>query len=220
MTKKRIPETNQGITGEIDVKDFDDFQRGMRDRGLIITDSIIKNGITTGTALEIGPGPGYIGLEWLKKTIKTNLDCLEISKTMKKIIEKNSHEYGMAGRINIVLSDATKIFPFKDNFFDGVFTNGSLHEWSNPVEVFNEIGRVLKHNGRFFISDLKRNINFLLLQIMKMNIKKKTIKKGLLTSVNAAYLKNEIIEILYGSRLKNFEVAENAFGLMITGVKK
>jgi 16S rRNA A1518/A1519 N6-dimethyltransferase RsmA/KsgA/DIM1 with predicted DNA glycosylase/AP lyase activity len=35
---------------------------------LLQTNQIIKAGITHGLELEIGPGPGYIGLELLKKT--------------------------------------------------------------------------------------------------------------------------------------------------------
>jgi hypothetical protein len=39
----------------------------MRDKGWMETDLILKLGIQHGLALEVGPGPGYLGLEWLKK---------------------------------------------------------------------------------------------------------------------------------------------------------
>ena len=61
MTKPRVKETDQGIQGEWMVEIFDQFQRGMRDRGWIETDAIIKSGIRAGHALELGPGPGYVG---------------------------------------------------------------------------------------------------------------------------------------------------------------
>ena len=184
------------------------------------TDDIIKSGINAGTALEIGPGPGYIGLEWLKKTKNTNLHWLEISEDMKNIALKNAKEYGFTNRIKITVSDATNKFPFRDNNFDAVFTNGSMHEWANPVEVFNEIYRVLKKEGNFFISDLKRNLNPILLFIMKFTTKRKSMKQGLVTSVNASYLKDELKDILSRSNLKNFNVIENPFGLIITGNKE
>jgi len=220
MVKERIPETDHGIEGEILVSDYDLFQRKMRDKGYIETDDIIKSGINKGTALEIGPGPGYLGLEWLKKTENTNLFWLEISEDMKKIGEKNIREYGFKNRVDYVIADATKKFPFENDKYDAVFSNGSLHEWANPVEVFNEVYRVLKKGGKFFVSDLKRNISFLLLFIMKIMTKNRSMKQGLITSVQAAYIKPEIIELLNKTKINNFEIKENPFGIIITGVKK
>jgi ubiquinone/menaquinone biosynthesis C-methylase UbiE len=220
ILKERIPETFTGITGESEVIDFDGFQKIMRDKGLIETDDIIKFGITAGTALEIGPGPGYLGLEWLKKTEQTNLHWLEISEDMKKIEMKNAKEYKLTHRVTSIVSDATKKFPFENNRFDAVFSAGSLHEWADPVQTFNEIYRVLKPNGKFFIGDLKRNINPLLIFIMKRMVKQKSMKQGLITSLHAAYLKYEIIERLQQSGLRDFMVTENLFGLCIKGIKK
>ncbi len=234
MIKERIPETFQGITGEFVVSDYDSFQRGMRDRAAIPTDKIIEFGIKSGKVLEIGPGPGYLGLEWLKKTTGTEprtpsrinsgecgteLYWREISEDMRKIAEKNALEYGLTDRINFNVSDATKRFPFKDDYFDAVFTNGSLHEWAKPIEVFNEIQRVLKKGGRFFIGDLKRNINPIIKFVMKSMTKKDSMKKGLISSVNAAYLYGELTELLNESNLENFIIFENFFGLSITGIK-
>jgi ubiquinone/menaquinone biosynthesis C-methylase UbiE len=217
LIKQRIPETDHGITGENAVIEFDKMQKNMRDRGLILTDNIINSGISSGSALEIGPGPGILGLEWLNKTNDTILTGIEISEDMRNMALKNAEEYSLGKRVNYVISDATKNFPFKNNSFDAVFSNGSLHEWSSPIAVFNEISRVLKPGGKLFVSDLKRNINFFLKRMMQMMNKSKFTKKGLITSINAAYLKNEILEILSKSDLNNFEVAENPFGLNITG---
>jgi len=224
MKKQRIPETDQGITGELNVCDYDRFQKKMRDKGLIETKELIKSGICKGIALEIGPGPGYLGLEWLKNTTNTFLYWLEISEDMKNIALKNAEEYGLIDRIKIIISDATKKFPFADGIFDAVFTNGSLHEWANPAEVFNEIERVLKHRGKCFISDLKRNINPILVFLMKIlsgiKYQSKEMEKGLTTSINAAYLKNELKEMLSKNKFNNFYINENPFGLTITGIKE
>jgi ubiquinone/menaquinone biosynthesis C-methylase UbiE len=51
--------------------------------------------------------------------------------------------------------------PFADDIFDGLFTNASLHERSQPKKVFDEVYKVLKHGGRYSISDLRRNMNLL-----------------------------------------------------------
>jgi ubiquinone/menaquinone biosynthesis C-methylase UbiE len=134
----------------------------------------------------VGPGPGYLGLEWLKKTKDTQLTGIEISANMVKLAEKNAEEYGLSSRINYVIGDARNM-PFIDNTFDGVFTNGSLHEWAKPIDIFNEIYRVLKPGGVYFISDLRRDINFFIKWLMKALVKPKEIKPGFITSINASY---------------------------------
>jgi ubiquinone/menaquinone biosynthesis C-methylase UbiE len=221
MLKQRIPERDHGITGEAEVAEYDTFQKHMRDKGVLETDHIIKYGISYGTTLELGPGPGYLGLEWLKKTNNTKLTGLEISEDMKRLALKNAKAYGMKNRVEYVIADATESFPFESNTFDGVFSYGSLHEWTDPIPVFNEIERVLKAGGRFFISDLKRNINFIMKSLMNMMTKSAGIvilKDGVITSINASYLKKEILEILKKSDLKNFSVSEHPAGLRIKGI--
>ncbi|MGP8337546.1 MAG: class I SAM-dependent methyltransferase, partial [Methanosarcinaceae archaeon] len=129
MVKPRIPETDQGVQGEFIVEMYDKMSRKFRDRKLLQTNKIIKAGLTHGLALEIGPGPGYLGLEWLKKTDKTDLILLEISPDMMTIAKKNIREYEFESRGEYVLGNAL-IMPFNDNMFNSVFTSASLHEWS------------------------------------------------------------------------------------------
>ena len=66
MKTARVPETDHGIQGELTVELFDRFARNMRDHGWNNLNALLSSGITGGSALEIGPGPGYLGLEWLK----------------------------------------------------------------------------------------------------------------------------------------------------------
>ena len=219
MKNQRIPETSQGIAGEMLVTDYDKMQQTLRDKGVIPTKELVLSGIDTGTGLEIGPGPGYLGLEWLKSTQGTKLHWLEISEDMRKLAQKNIEVYGLESRVFVTLGDATKGFPFQNDSFDAVFTNGSLHEWSNPVHVFNEIARILRKDGRYFVSDLKRNTNRFIILIMKSMIKQRSMKHGMMTSIKAAYTKGELEDLLSRSNLSNYIVSENAFGITITGVK-
>jgi hypothetical protein len=67
MTKARIPETDTGIAGEVETQMYDVMMRKMRDRGWIETNLILKAGILSGTALEIGPGPDISGSSGSRK---------------------------------------------------------------------------------------------------------------------------------------------------------
>ena len=167
------------------------MQRRFRDKGWIETQNIIKSGITYGLALEIGPGPGYLGLEWLKNTKTTTQKGLDISADMITVAERDARAYGLSERVEYIHSSGAKL-PFEDGLFDAVFTAGSLHEWSEPKETLREACRVLKAGGRLLFSDLRRDIFPLLKWYLWLVVKPKAIRPGLLTSINAAYTPDEV----------------------------
>jgi ubiquinone/menaquinone biosynthesis C-methylase UbiE len=218
MTKKRIIETNEGIQGELTVEVFDRFARIMRDKGWNNVDSFINSGITCGNVLEIGPGPGYVGLEWLKKSADSTLTGCEISCNMIRLAEKNATDYSFESRTKYVEGNCMRM-PFPDASFDAVFSNGSLHEWEEPVKVFNEIFRVLKPDGRYCVTDMRRDVNPLIKWMIYASTKPKEIRPGFLSSLNAAYTVLEIKDTLNRSNLKNTNVQSEFFGLCISGQK-
>ena len=220
MIKPRVIETNDGIQEQPTVREFDQMARSQRDKGQIDYTALIKNGLTNGAGLEIGPGPGYVGLEWLKMTQGTSLVGLEISEEMIKMAAKNAAEYGFENRVRYIQSNATERFPFNSNTFDAVFSYSSLHEWEKPENVFNEIHRVLKTGGHFLVSDLRRDVSFFIRQIMKAAVKQPSMKAGLLTSLAAAYTKDEINKILSETKLNTFQIVKSPFGMYVTGEKK
>jgi ubiquinone/menaquinone biosynthesis C-methylase UbiE len=218
LVRPRIIETIEGIQGEFTVAVYDKMMRHLRDKGWIETNLILKTGINHGLSLEIGPGPGYLGLEWLKKTEGTILRGLEISVDMIEMAEKNAREYGLQNRVKYIEGDAQKM-PFDNNTFDGVFTNGSLHEWSQPSRIFNEVYRCLKPRGRYLISDMRRDMNPFVKWFLKLMTKPKEIRPGLISSINASYTVQEIQSILSKTDLKSSKVKRTPMGFVITGEK-
>jgi len=218
MLKARIIETNEGIQGKLTVEVFDRFARTMRDKGWNNVNNFLKVGITQGNVLEIGPGPGYVGLEWLKKSPYATLTGCEISREMIKLAKKNSQDYGYADRCNYMEGNCMEM-PFLKESFDAVFSNGSLHEWEDPICALNEIYRVLKPGGLFCITDMRRDVNPLIKWCIYHSTKPKEIRPGFITSYNASYTVEEIRLQLTNSMLKNITVQREFFGLCISGVK-
>jgi ubiquinone/menaquinone biosynthesis C-methylase UbiE len=215
--KTRVVETNEGIQNAFDVEAYDSMQRRLRDRGWMETRDVIASGISCGHVLEVGPGPGYLGLEWLKSTSESRLTAVEISPNMLVLAGRNAERYGLNDRVEYVEGNAMEM-PFEDGVFDGAFTNGSLHEWERPEAVFSEIRRVVKPGGRYFISDLRRDILPLVRLMLKLATKPAAMREGLISSLNAAYTAEEIRDILAGSPLSGGVVSTNFVGLEISGM--
>jgi len=109
--------------------------------------------------------------------------------------------------------------PFDDETFDAVFTNGSLHEWSDPKATFDEMWRVLKGGGRLFASDLRRDMVFLVKWFMWLVTKPKEIRPGLITSINAAYTRGELENLLVKTRFQNYQVSSDLMGVKIRATR-
>ena len=218
MTKSRVPETDSGIQGEYTVAIYDQMQRILRDRGWIETGDVIKSGIAGGHALEIGHGPGYLGLEWLKRTSGTRLTGLDISPDMQALARRNAKEYGLSDRTDYRLGNADELL-FEDESFDAVFTNGSLHEWERPEAIFNQIARVLKPGGRYFISDMRRDMSFPIKAFLWLGTKPAAIRPGLLTSIGAAYTPAELSALLSKTSLKDASLQSDLMGISVSGQK-
>lgn len=218
MTKPRKPETNVGIQGAATVGLYDQMQRRLRDRGWLETPAIIKNGIVGGHVLEIGPGPGYLGLEWLSRTTNTALTGLEISQDMIELARRNAAEYRLSERTTYVQGTGSNL-PFPDGSFDSAITASSLHEWDNPTETLQETWRVLKPGGRLLVLDFRRDIFPLIKAFLWLVAKPRTMRAGLLTSIGAAYTPFELSELLPPLMAANCRVVASAMGLSLVGTK-
>jgi len=219
MVKPRVHETTEGILGEFNVEAYDRMLQSLRDRGWMETGLVIKSGIQTGHALEIGPGPGYLGLEWLKKTVETRLTGVDISPDMISRARNNAEVYGLADRVEYVLADARRL-PFDRNQFDGAFSNGSLHEWDRPEEILREIVRVLRPGGSLVLSDLRRDMLLPVKWFLWMATKPKTMRQGLLTSIASSYTPREVRELLADAGFSGrWQVSGNPLGVVVRATK-
>ena len=218
MVKTRVVESDSGIQGEFNIRVYDQMQRRFRDKGWMKTQAVVASGIDHGLVLEVGPGPGYLGLEWLKLTEGTELRGVDISPEMIALAESNAREYGLADRARYVLGDGQKL-PFEDGLFDAVFTSNSLHEWSEPEKTIEEIHRVLTPGGRYFISDLRRDVSLPARWFLYLATRPREMRPGLVKSLDAAYAPAEAAALLERTSLRQGKVKQNPIGLEIAGAK-
>lgn len=106
-------------------------------------------GITEGTAIDIGSGPGQLAIEVARLTSLT-IYALDISDAMRPIAAENIQKAGFSERIIVQTGDAAAM-PFADASADLVFSKGSAFFWEDLTAAFREIRRVLRPGGKAFI---------------------------------------------------------------------
>jgi ubiquinone/menaquinone biosynthesis C-methylase UbiE len=134
------------------------------------------------------------------------------------IAQRNAAEYGLADRVKYVRGDARKM-PFENEYFDAVFSNVSLHEWSQPVEILDEIARVLKPGGKYLLSDLRRDMNPIIKWFLWIVTRPREMRSGLVSSINASYTLPEVQTLLFKTNLKGWRAKKNFLGIVISGRK-
>ena len=194
------------------------MQRRLRDKGWIETEALISSGITRGTALEIGPGPGYLGLEWLKSTQGTTLKGVDISAEMVALARRNAADGKLSARADYIQSTGADL-PFPDGSFDAVFSASSLHEWSDPRATLLHAWRVLRTGGRLLVLDFRRDMSPLVKWGLWLVARPKSIRPGLVTSLNAAYTPGEARALVDEAGLSSCRVGPGPAGLRVIGIK-
>jgi ubiquinone/menaquinone biosynthesis C-methylase UbiE len=195
MTKPRVLEKNLKILGRTYADAYDRMQATLREKGWLETDDLIVSGIVSGFALEVGSGPGYLGLEWLQGTRDTHLVGLDISPIMVALAKNHARELKLSDRSRYLIGSAEAI-PFERTTFDSVFTSRSLHEWINPHTIFTELWRVLKPGGRLYVSDLRRDLPRSACNFLSRRVKNEVIIEHLRASIDAAYTVADVKDLL------------------------
>jgi len=221
MTEARTPQTDlkerRGFFSQI----YDDMTHFMLTEGWLKAQylvPIIRSGITSGLVLEVGSGPGYLGLEWLKSTEGTTLKCLDIDESMIATARKHANQYGLSDRVEYVKADASQM-PFEDEHFDAVFSNCSLHEWAHPEPILNEINRVLRSGGRYCIVDLRRDMRPRVKRFLWAQTQPEEMRPTCLSAIEASYTVSEIQALLSRTKLQNWAIDKNFWGFTATGQK-
>ena len=216
MKKTRITESSVSIQDLSSAKVYDRLARQLRDMGWNGIREMLAASLSDGALLEVDPGPGYLGLELARHLGSKSLTGCVVNPVMLAVAQKNAEEYGLP--VNYVLGSAAAL-PFPDGSFDCVVSNGSLHEWETPRQVFDEIWRVLRPGGRFCITDLRRDTALWKQWLMCALVRSRPLRAGLQSSLAAAYTVPELTSILHQTHLAGAQVRRTFLGLCACGEK-
>lgn len=157
--------------------------------------------------LDLGTGTGRLAIELAKARPDCYITGADISAEMLKIARNNTEKAGSAGRIDFQPTPAESL-PFPDDSFALVVSNSSLHLWSDPVKVFEEIARVTSPGGCCLIWDNMRcSILDLFLSLLGWTMGMNSSQRRLwLRAVRSSYTIGEVKALLRETPLQNARV--------------
>jgi ubiquinone/menaquinone biosynthesis C-methylase UbiE len=223
--KSRSPEGGAiQDTSEITMEQYSDImKKQLWKEYLRFADNVIKktNPIQGSIVLEIGPGPGWAGINLVKKRPDLKLIGLEASPDMIRVATDNAKKEGLTG-VEYELGVGENMFGIKDGQYDLVISRDSLHHWIEPEKVFMEIKRVLKPDGKIYIHDSRRDLNFfgrLIVNLFSRNLPC-NMGQHWKASIAASYKPEEIKVILNKTGLNNWKVDSDFMDLTIHNTSK
>lgn len=115
----------------------------------------LAQGVAQGLALDLGTGPGYVAVEIARGQPDLRIIGLDLAAHMVGKARRYAAWTRMDGRALWPQADGHRL-PFSDASFDLVFSSFALHHWQDPLQVLNEMARVLRPGGRYYVSDVCR----------------------------------------------------------------
>jgi ubiquinone/menaquinone biosynthesis C-methylase UbiE len=179
--------------------------------------------IQQGHVVDLGCGPGFLALELAQRAPNLNVTGIDLSDEMLSEATNNACRLGLDHRVAFKKGDAQHI-PFPDGALDLVISTLSLHHWSHPTAVLDQIARVLQPGGAFLVFDLRRDMlapAWLLLWSVTRLVVPPALRRvnEPLGSRDAAYTPVEAGQLARGSQLIGWRITEGPFWLTIEGRK-
>lgn len=144
-----IEKTKQGFEASFRVGTYYNKQtRDDRHLELILGCIPVESGMKI---LDLGTGSGYLAFVFAKQYPQVQVVGLDI---VEKTLSENQKRAEAEGLTNLkFVAYEGMEFPFEDGSFDAVITRYALHHFPAIRDTFQEISRVLKAEGSFFLAE-------------------------------------------------------------------
>jgi ubiquinone/menaquinone biosynthesis C-methylase UbiE len=192
--------------------------------------------VRAGQAADLGCGPGHLSIRLAQTAPNLQVTGIDLSEEMLVEAERSAARSGLQDRVAFKKGDVARI-PFLDGSLDLVVSTLSLHHWSDPVGVLDEIARVLHRpapvaghpepvegdpGGAFLIFDLRRDMSppfYLLLWFVTRCVVPRALRRvnEPLGSRDAAFTLQEAAHLAAKSRLSGWRVTHGPLWLTIEG---
>jgi ubiquinone/menaquinone biosynthesis C-methylase UbiE len=176
-----------------------------------------------GEAVDLGCGAGQLVMDLARKAPGIHVTGIDLSENLLGDARQSAQQAGLGERVDFRLGNVEQI-PFPDESLDLVISTASLHHWTNPGKVLNEIHRVLKPGGVYYIFDLRRDMAlpfYLLIWFATQFIVPAALHRANepMGSRNASYTAQELADLTQQSRLGRERITSGPIWIVLTGSK-
>ena len=184
--------------------------------------------VPAGQAADLGCGPGYLVVKLAQVAPGLQVTGIDLAEEMLVEAEAHARRSGQ-DRVAFKKGDVVQL-PFPDGSLDLVVSTLSLHHWSDPVVVLDEIARVLRRpdpaagrpGGSFLVADLRRDMSapfYMLLWFATRCVVPRALRRANepLGSRNSAFTPEEAAQLAAQSRLAGWRVTHGPLWLTVEG---
>lgn len=119
-------------------------------------EKLSARGFKGGRIIDVGCGSGATNILLAEKFIDSEIVGIDLSDPLVQLANLNAYEANLGERVRFEKADVQQI-PYEDNSFEVVLNVNMVHLVEDPIQMLNEIERLLAPDGYLFIADLKRS---------------------------------------------------------------
>jgi ubiquinone/menaquinone biosynthesis C-methylase UbiE len=167
----------------------------------------LQLGVESGMLLDVGARVGLIALKILWQNENFFSIGVDASTAMIDRARETATAWGLGERAFFQVGDARHL-RLKTAYFDLVVSDGVFHEFSDPVSVLSEIGRVLKPKGALLIRDLSRPNRFTMSRLIdeQTRLHGSPMRSQIEAALRGAYTAAELSELVRDAGLQGANV--------------
>jgi ubiquinone/menaquinone biosynthesis C-methylase UbiE len=155
---KRVPVTHGRVFSDEDrAQEYAKGHRGMVERfGREYADKLSARGFQEGRIIDVGCGFGATNIVLAERFVSSEVVGIDLSEPLLRLARSRAQEANLGERVKFEKADVQQI-PYEDDSFDVALSLNMVHLVEDPIEMLNEIERVLAPGGYLFIADLRRS---------------------------------------------------------------
>jgi SAM-dependent methyltransferase len=168
--------------------------------------------------LEIGPGPGWIGIILAKARPDISIEALDASEDMVRSYRATIAKEDLEERIQVATGRAERLGESVKGAFDLVYSRDSLHHWDDPRAAFAAIRGALKEGGALVLQDERRDIGAAARLLVKAQCAfvLGPMGKYWQSSIAAGYTADEVRDFLELSGFRDIRIRPDFLNLTVT----
>jgi ubiquinone/menaquinone biosynthesis C-methylase UbiE len=115
-----------------------------------------SRGFQSGRIIDVGCGSGAVAIMVAQEFPDSEVLGVDLSDPLLYLANQAAQAAGVSNRVRFEKRDVERM-PYQDNSFDAVLNLNMVHVVEHPIQMLNEIERLLSPDGCAFVADLRRS---------------------------------------------------------------